>query len=65
MVIPSGNRMEVFRSCAREVLCLMPNPADFVIMDNLSPLERNATLRLIREAGAKVLFLTGAPVLYL
>jgi transposase len=48
---------EVFRAYVRDILCPTLRAGDFVIMDNLSPHKSAATLSLIREAGAEILFL--------
>lgn len=57
MTIPGATDTEVFRSYLRDVLCPTLRPGDLVIMDNLAPHKSDPTLRLIRKAGAKVLFL--------
>jgi len=57
MTIPGATDTEVFRSYMRAVLCPTLRPGDLVIMDNLAPHKSDPTLRLIKKAGAKVLFL--------
>jgi hypothetical protein len=57
MTIPGATDTEVFRSYVREVLCPTLRPGDLIIMDNLAPHTSDPTLRLIKKAGAKVLFL--------
>ena len=57
MSIPGATHTEVFRASAREVLCPTLRHGDLVIMDNLAPHTSDPTPRLIKEAGARVLFL--------
>ena len=57
MTIPGATDTEVFRSYVQDVLCPTLRRGDLVIMDNLAPHKSDPTLRLIRKAGAKVLFL--------
>ena len=57
MALEGTTDTESFRAYVGEVLVLALNPGDIVIMDNLSPHKSDATLALITEAGAQVLFL--------
>lgn len=57
MTIPGATDMEVFRAYVREVLCPTLRRGDLVIMDNLAPHKSEPTLRLIKKAGAKIIFL--------
>jgi transposase len=57
MAIEGATDTEVFREYVRQVLCPTLRKGDIVIMDNLSPHKSDATLSLIKEAGAQVLFL--------
>ena len=57
MTIQGATDTEVFRSYVQDVHCRTLRRGDLVIMDNLAPHKSDPTLRLIRKAGAKVLFL--------
>jgi transposase len=57
MTIQSPTDTEVFRTYVSEVLCPTLRKGDMVIMDNLSSHKNDATLKLIKKAGAKALFL--------
>ena len=57
MALEGTTDTESFRAYVGEVLVPALNPGDIVIMDNLSPHKSDATLALITEAGAQVLFL--------
>ncbi len=57
MTIPGATDTEVFRGCVREVLCPTLRCGDLVIMDNLAPHKNDPTLRLVKMAGARILFL--------
>ena len=57
MAIEGATDNETFRGYIREVLCPTLRPGDVVIMDNLSPHKSEATLELIKHAGAQALFL--------
>ena len=57
MSIPGATDTEVFRAYVREVLCPTLRRSNLVIMDNLAPHKSGPTLRLIKKAGARVLFL--------
>jgi transposase len=57
LAIEGATDTEVFQVYVREVLCPTLRPGDIVVMDNLSPHKSEPTLDLIRQAGAKVLFL--------
>jgi len=57
LTLAGATDTEVFRTYVREVLCPTLRVGDIVVMDNLSPHKSEATLALIRQAGAEVLFL--------
>lgn len=57
MTIDSPTDTEVFRTCVAEVLCPTLRKGDIVIMDNLAPHKSGQTLELIKQAGARAMFL--------
>ena len=57
LAVDAPTDTEVFRVYVRDILCPTLRAGDLVIMDNLSPHKSEATLCLIRKAGAKILFL--------
>jgi len=57
MAVDGATNTEVFRAFASEILRPTLRPNDIVIMDNLSAHKSDATIELIQEAGAQVLFL--------
>jgi len=57
MALEGATDTEVFRAYVAEVLVPTLRPGDLVIMDNLTPHKSEATLGLIAQAGAQVLFL--------
>ena len=57
MTIDGATDTEVFQTYVREFLCPTLRPGDLVVMDNLGPHKNQATLNLITQAGAQVLFL--------
>lgn len=57
MTIEGATDTEVFRVYVSRVLCPTLRPGDVVVMDNLSPHKSEPTLSLIRQAGARILFL--------
>jgi transposase len=57
MTIEGATDTEVFREYVAQVLCPTLHPGDIVVMDNLAPHKSEATLALIEQAGAEVLFL--------
>jgi transposase len=57
MTIEHPTDTEVFRTYVKEVLCPTLRKGDLVIMDNLAPHKSAPTLDLIKQAGAKALFL--------
>jgi transposase len=57
MTIEHPTDTEVFRTYVKEVLCPTLRKGDIVIMDNLSSHKNPTTLALIKEAGAKAMFL--------
>jgi transposase len=57
MTIEGAADTEVFQAYVRSVLCPTLRPGDLVVMDNLSPHKNEATLSLITQTGAEVLFL--------
>ncbi len=57
MTIEHPTDTEVFRTYVGEVLCPTLRKGDIVIMDNLSPHKNPTTLELIKEVGAKAMFL--------
>jgi transposase len=57
LTIEGATDTEVFYVYVRDILCPTLGAGDIVIMDNLSPHKSEPTLRLIRQAGATVLFL--------
>jgi transposase len=57
LAVDAPTDTEVFRVYVRDILRPILRAGDLVIMDNLSPHKSEATLGLIREAGAEILFL--------
>ena len=57
MTLNGATDTEAFRTFVRCVLGPRLRPGDVLIMDNLWPHKSQPTLKLIREAGASVLFL--------
>jgi len=57
MAIEGATDTEVFHEYVRQVLCPTLQPGDIVVLDNLTPHKSPATLALIEQAGAQVLFL--------
>jgi len=57
MTIASATDTEVFQTYVAKVLVPTLRLGDIVIMDNLAPHKSEATLALITQAGAAVLFL--------
>lgn len=57
MAMEGATDTEVFQAYIREVLCPILRPGDIVVMDNLAPHKDAASLSLITQAGAEVLFL--------
>jgi transposase len=57
VAIDGATDLEVFRVYVQEVLSPFLRPGDLVVMDNLAPHKSEATLALIRQRGAEVLFL--------
>ena len=57
MTIDGATDTEVFQTYVREILGPAFRPGDVVVMDNLGPRKNQATLDLITQVGAKVLFL--------
>jgi transposase len=57
MTLDGATDTEAFRAYVAEVLTPTLRPGDLVVMDNLTPHKSEATLALIRAAGAEVLFL--------
>lgn len=57
MALEGTTDTESFRAYVGEVLVPTLQPGDLVVMDNLSPHKSDPTLALIRNAGARVLFL--------
>ena len=57
VAIEGATDTEVFRVYVQEVLSPFLRPGDLVVMDNLAPHKSQATLGLIRQRGAEVLFL--------
>jgi len=57
MAIEGATDTEVFQEYVRQVLCPTLQPGDIVVLDNLTPHKSPATLALIEQAGAQVLFL--------
>lgn len=57
MAIDGATDTEVFRAFVDQILCPSLRQGDIVIMDNLTPHKSRPTLKLIKEAGAEVLFL--------
>jgi transposase len=57
MTIEGATDAEIFREYVRQVLCPTLHKGDIVVMDNLAPHKSEATLALIEEVGAEVLFL--------
>jgi len=57
MAIEGATDTEVFHAYVRQVLCPTLQPGDVVVLDNLTPHKSPATVALIEQAGAQVLFL--------
>jgi transposase len=57
MALEGTTDTESFRAYIQAVLVPTLRPGDIVIMDNLSPHKSDATLALIKQAEAQVLFL--------
>jgi transposase len=57
MAVDGPTDTEVFRAYVQSVLCPTVKEGDMVVMDNLSPHKNEATLSLLKAAGAQVLFL--------
>ncbi len=57
MAIDGATDTEVFRAYVERVLCPTLRAGDMVVMDNLSPHKSQATLSLVKQAGAEVIFL--------
>lgn len=57
MAVDGATDTEVFRAYVDRVLCPTLRAGDIVVMDNLSPHKSEATLSLLKQAGAEVLFL--------
>ena len=57
MTLEGATDTESFRAYVEMVLVPTLQPADIVVMDNLSPHKSDPTLALITAAGAQVLFL--------
>lgn len=57
MAIDGATDVEVFQAYVRHVLCPSLRDGDIVVMDNLSPHKSVATISLIEEKGARVMFL--------
>lgn len=57
MTIEGATNTEVFRAYVREVLRPSLRAGDIVVMDNLGAHKNEATIELIRQAGAEVRFL--------
>ena len=57
MTIEGATNTEVFQAYVREILLPSLRVNDIVIMDNLGAHKNEATLELIRHAGAEVRFL--------
>ena len=57
MTIDGATDTEVFQTYVRQILCPTLHPGDVVVMDNLGPHKSQATLDLITQIGAQVLFL--------
>ena len=57
VAIEGATDMEVFRVYVQKVLSPFLRPGDLVVMDNLAPHKSEATLALIQQRGADVLFL--------
>jgi transposase len=57
MTLEGATDTEAFRAYVAKVLVPTLQPGDIVIMDNLTPHKSEATLELIAQAGAEVLFL--------
>lgn len=57
MALEGTTDTESFRAYVGVVLVPTLQPGDIVVMDNLSPHKSDATLALITQAGAQVLFL--------
>ncbi len=57
MAVEGATDTEVFRAYVERVLCPRVQAGDRVVMDNLSPHKSEATLALLSQAGAEILFL--------
>ena len=57
MTIAGATDTEVFRTYVQKVLCPTLRRGDIVVMDNLGAHKNQATLELIRSAGAEPRFL--------
>ncbi len=57
MTLEGAADTEVFQTYVRCVLGPSLRPGDIVILDNLSPHKSEPTLALIRQTGARILFL--------
>jgi len=57
MAVEGATDTEVFRAYVERVLSPTVRAGDMVVMDNLSPHKSEATLSLLTQAGAEVLFL--------
>jgi len=57
MTVDGPTDTEVFRAYVQNVLCPTVKEGDMVVMDNLSPHKSEATLSLLKAAGAEVMFL--------
>lgn len=57
MTVEGATTTEVFRAYVKEVLVPTLRPGDVVVLDNLSPHKDPATIRLMEEAGTRVMFL--------
>lgn len=57
MTVEGATTPEVFHAYVKEVLVPTRRRGDMVVLDNLSPHKEPVTIRLIEEAGARVIFL--------
>ena len=57
MAIEGATNTEVFRAYVREILLPSLRAGDIVILDNLGAHKNKATLSLIEQTGARVMFL--------
>lgn len=57
MTIEGATNTEVFQAYVRQILLPVLRPGDIVILDNLGAHKNEATLALIRQAGAEARFL--------